>query len=82
MGRVRIAEQLPGEDLGVLAQEGFGIERGARVVEIHLTARLQMAQFELRGRTRRGISHVVLGHPRVLGYDRRINDFRELQVAD
>ena len=47
MRRVRIAEQLSREDLGVLAQQRFGIERGAGVVEIDLSARAQRTQVEL-----------------------------------
>ena len=50
MRRVRIAEQLSREDLGVLAQQRFGIERGAGVVEIDLPARAQRTQVKLRPR--------------------------------
>ena len=52
MRRVRIAEQLSREDLGVLAQQRFGIERGAGVVEIDLAARAQRTQVELGLRVR------------------------------
>ena len=47
MRRVRIAEQLSRENLGVLAQQRFGIERGAGVVEIDLPARAQRTQVKL-----------------------------------
>jgi hypothetical protein len=70
MRRVRIAEQLPREDLGVLAQQRFGIERGAGVVEIDLPARAQRTQVKL-GLCVEGIRRLTLLEVRGLPRGRR-----------
>ena len=75
MRRVRIAEQLSRQNLGVLAQQRFGIERGAGVVEIDLPARVQGTQVALRSRSGQATRGNRLGHARRQRLVLRVNDF-------